>query len=102
LTSAASRLLAADNGEDPGKECVSCGPFPWTLSLTAALAFESVSLAPTRLSVRVCPTIIHRDKPKTISKGNKNDNRSQFPYCVFQFSLRIFHCEYPSGDAVFL
>lgn len=39
----------------------------------------------THASVCVCLAIIQYDKPKTISKGNKNDNRSQFPYCLLEF-----------------
>lgn len=37
----------------------------------------------------VCAAIIQADKPKAISKGNKNDNRSQFPYCLHEFYIQI-------------
>lgn len=37
----------------------------------------------------VCAAIIQADKPKAISKGNKNDNRSQFPYCLHEFYIQM-------------
>lgn len=37
----------------------------------------------------VCAAIIQADKPKAISKGNKNDNRSQFPYCLHEFYIQL-------------
>lgn len=39
--------------------------------------------------VSVCAAIIQADKPKAISKGNKNDNRSQFPYCLHEFYIQM-------------
>lgn len=41
------------------------------------------------MSASVCAAIIQADKPKAISKGNKNDNRSQFPYCLHEFYIQM-------------